>query len=120
MIENYTLTTADDVVFTAPGNAGDLNVQSAITTMIFCNVLNPDTTPPIDETTNSVSITVYLVKAGGSPAALTNAIIKDMTIPGGETVFFDTERIVLGPGDSIQASASQNSAVVCTLSVLPV
>jgi len=47
MIENYTLTTTIDTIFTAPGNAGDLNVQSAITTMIFCNVLSPDSTPPI-------------------------------------------------------------------------
>jgi hypothetical protein len=120
MIENYTLTTSDGVVFTAPGNAGDLNVQSAITTMIFCNILSPDSTPPIDETTNSVSINVYLVKAGDSPSAGVNAIIKQLSIPGGETVFFDTERVVLGPGDSIQASASQNSAIVCTVSVLPV
>jgi hypothetical protein len=120
MIENYTLTTSIGTVFTAPGNAGDLNVQSAITTMIFCNVLSPDTTPPIDETTNTESIEVFLVKAGGTASATTNAIIKDLAIPGGETVFFDTERIVLGPGDSIQARATANNAIVCTVSVLPV
>ena len=120
MIENYTLTTTIDTIFTAPGNAGDLNVQSAITTMIFCNVLSPDSTPPIDESANATGIEVFLVKAGGTASPTTNAIIKDLIIPGGETVFFDTERIVLGPGDSVQARATANSSVVCTVSVLPV
>jgi hypothetical protein len=120
MIENALLTTSIEPIFTAPGTPGDLNVQSAITTMIFCNVLAPDTTPPIDDTTNETYINVYVVKSGQSASNTVNAIIKNLRVPAGETVFFDTERLVLGSGDSIQAQALDSNAVVATISILPV
>lgn len=120
MIENALLTNSVQPIFTAPGTPGDLNVQSAITTMIFCNVATPDTSAPIDDTTNETFITVYLVKSGQSANNLVNAVIKDLRIPAGETIFFDTERVVLSSGDSIQASANDNNRVVATVSVLPV
>lgn len=66
------------------------------------------------------NIDVYLVKAGDAADPLVNAIIKSLRIPAGETIFFDTERVVLGAGDSIRARASENSKVVATVSVLPV
>lgn len=123
MIENKLLTVDIEPIFTAPGDPGDLNVQSAVTTMIFCNVVDPDdSTVPL--TTGSAGgdtfIDVYLVKTGQSPDPLVNAIMKNLKIPAGETVFFDTERVVLGAGDSIQARAGSNTTVVATVSVLPV
>lgn len=123
MIENKLLTVDIQAVFTAPGDPGDLNSQSAVTTMIFCNVTD------VDDSTLAVStgadggdtnIDVYLVKAGDAADPLVNAIIKSLRIPAGETIFFDTERVVLGAGDSIRARASENSKVVATVSVLPV
>jgi hypothetical protein len=117
MIVNTQLTTSTASLFTAPGTPGDMNTQSAITTMIFCNTLAPNAS---DETVNAVTIDVFAVAYGASPVTLTNKIISSLTIPAGETLFFDTERIVLAAGDSIQASCSQNSAVVATVSVLPV
>jgi hypothetical protein len=120
MIENALLTDSMQTIFTAPGTPGDLNVQSAITTMIFCNVATPDSSAPIDDTTNETFISVYLVKSGQSASDTVNAIIKNLRIPAGETVFFDTERVVLSSGDTIQAFADDASRVVATVSVLPV
>lgn len=120
MIDNALLTTSIATIFTAPGTPGDLNTQSAITTMIFCNVLTPDQTAPIDDTTNETFIDVYVVKNGQSASDLVNAVVKNLRVPAGETVFFDTERLVLSSGDTIQAKALNNDAVVATISVLPV
>lgn len=121
MIENKLLTVDIQAIFTAPGDPGDLNSQSAVTTMIFCNVADADdSTLPVTETGTTASIDVYIVKAGDAADPLLNAIIKNLLIPAGETVFFDTERIVLGAGDSIRARANNNSLIVATVSVLPV
>lgn len=121
MIENKLLTVDIEPLFTAPGDPGDLNVQSAITTMIFCNVADSeDSTLPVTQTGTTASVDVYLVKSGQSPDPLVNAVIKNMLIPAGETVFFDTERVVLSAGDSVQARANNNSLIVATVSVLPV
>ena len=120
MIDNALLTTSTATIFTAPGTPGDLNVQSAITTMIFCNVLTPDTSAPIDDTTNQTFIDVYIVKSGQAASDLVNAVVKNLRVPAGETVFFDTERLVLSSGDTIQAKALNNNTVVATISVLPV
>ena len=120
MIDNALLTTSITTIFEAPGEVGDLNVQSAITTMIFCNVLTPDTSAPINDTTNETFIDVYIVKSGQAASDLVNAVVKNLRVPAGETVFFDTERLVLSSGDTIQAKALDSNAVVATISVLPV
>ncbi len=123
MIENKLLTVDIETIFTAPGTPGDLNSQSAVTTMIFCNVADPDDSTLALSTGaagGDTNIEVYLVKSGAAADPLVNAIIKSLRIPAGETVFFDTERVVLGAGDSIRARASENSKVVATVSVLPV
>ena len=111
MIDNALLTTSTATIFTAPGTPGDLNVQSAITTMIFCNVLTPDTSAPINDTTNETFIDVYIVKTGQTASDLVNAVVKNLRVPAGETVFFDTERLVLSSGDTIQAKALNNNPV---------
>lgn len=121
MIENKLLTTDIEPIFTSPGTPGDINVQSAITTMIFCNVAEPDdSTLLVDDQTNAAYIDVFLVKSGETADPIVNAIIRNLNIPAGETLFFDTERIVLGAGDSVQARAGSNYKIVATVSVLPV
>jgi hypothetical protein len=121
MIENKLLTTDIESIFTSPGTPGDINVQSAVTTMIFCNVsdVEDSTLAPL-ETAGSASVDVYIAKYGQSPDPLVNAIIKNLVIPAGETLFFDTERVVLSAGDAIYARANNANMVVATVSVLPV
>jgi hypothetical protein len=81
----------------------------AITCMLFCNY-TPSTT---------ATITVYAIPTGGS-VGNTNMIINALSIPGGETVSLDQEKLVLGSGDSIVAVASVNSTITSSISTLPV
>jgi hypothetical protein len=75
---------------------------NAITTMVFCNTATPDVS---DESVRAVSLQVHLVKASKTKN-FSNTIIKNLVIPAGETLFFDTERVVLDNGDAIVATTS--------------
>lgn len=100
-ITNTTLNaTAPLVVFTAFG-------EQAVTTIIFCNTsLNTD-----------ALVTVWMVPAT-QPVDSSRMVINQVKIPRGETFALDTERFVLGDGDTIQAQASQNNIVsVCVSSM---
>ena len=123
MIENVMLTTDIQPIYTSPGTPGDVNVQSAVTTMIFCNIADQDDST-VALTTGAAggdtTIDVYLVKAGATANPTVNMIMKNVRLPASETLFFDTERIVLGAGDSIQARTSEENKVIATVSVLPV
>jgi hypothetical protein len=75
---------------------------NAITTMVFCNTATPD---PSDESVRAVALEVHLVKSGRTKS-ISNTIIKNLNIPAGETLFFDTERVVLDNGDAIIATTA--------------
>ena len=90
---------------TSTGAVGGTAQQSAITTMIFCNT---GTVVSTNETTNAISISVYLVKSLESYATK-GLIINNLTIPAGETVIFSEERIVLDNDDAVWIGASPGS-----------
>ena len=122
MIENAVLSNTTTAIFTAPGTPGDLNTQSAITTMIFCNTGTPN---PADETENAATVNIYIVKDGQTADPLVNAVVQNLVIPAGDTLFFDTERLVLASGDSVEADVTFANPVgvqniIATVSVLPV
>jgi hypothetical protein len=116
-----TTVTSPEVVFTATTTGaaigGAVTGQiSAITTMILCNTGAPTIS---DETVNTVSVNIYLVKNTDVPGA-DNLIVSNLTIPAGETVFFSDEKIILDGGDMIQVGTSAASLVTVTVSSLPV
>jgi len=82
----------------------------AITTIIVCNTGVTD-----------LNLTMYAVPSGTStsPVPATSMIINALTVPAGDTVSFDQEKMVLGTGDEIRAFASGTglSATVSTLVV---
>lgn len=84
-------------------------IGNAITCLMFCNY-TPSTTS---------TVTVYVVPNAGS-ASNTNMIVNALSIPGGETVSLDQEKLVLGSGDFIVAVASVNTTINATISTLPV
>jgi hypothetical protein len=100
----------------APVGGSVVGQTSAVTTMILCNTAAPSAS---DETTNAVSVNVYLVKSGGSYGT-NNLVISSLTVPAGETVFFSEERIVLDAGDEIWIGTSTGSVLAVTVSTLPV
>jgi hypothetical protein len=90
--------------------------QQAITTVALCNVGTPTIN---DETVNSVTININLVKYGLTPATH-NRVVSSLVIPAGETVFFSEERIVLAEGDEMWIEASTGPLLAVTVSSLPV
>ena len=86
---------------------------NAITSMMICN-----TTGGTDAT-----ITVYAVpNSGGSlgTASTSNMIINALSVPRGETVSLDQEKLVLSNNDQIVAVSSQATTLTFIISTLPV
>ena len=97
--------------------AGGITGQTnAVTTIAFCNTAAPNIS---DETTNAVTINIYIVRSGKSFGA-GNLIVSNLNVPAGETVFFSEERIVLDSGDEIWVGTSAAGRLSVTVSSLPV
>lgn len=109
-IDSTVIDSTGTVLFTAVGD-------KAISTMIFCNTQNAD---PYNEDNNIAYLDLHLVKGGGgiSNATNVNQIVKSLAIPAGETVFFDTERVVLQDTDEVIGFVQSGNAefVSCTIS----
>lgn len=108
-------------VFTSSTTGGPIagavtGQANAVTTMVLCNTGTPTIT---DETVNEVYASIYLVKSGSSYGP-GNAIVSNLLIPAGETVFFSDEKIILEPGDAIWIGTSAASLLSVTVSVLEV
>jgi len=86
---------------------------NAITSMIICNTSN----------STNATLTVYAVpNSGGSlgTAGTGNMIINALSIPAGETVSLDQEKLVLSNNDQIIAVSSQATTLTFIISTLPV
>jgi hypothetical protein len=99
-----------------PVGGGVTGQSMAVTTIAFCNTAAPSAS---DETTNAVIVNVYLVKSGRSYGN-GNLIVNSLTVPAGETVFFNDERIILDSSDEIWVGTSASSRLSVTVSALPV
>tara|TARA_Y100000813_G_C24053744_1_gene300504 strand:- start:49 stop:414 length:366 start_codon:yes stop_codon:yes gene_type:complete len=75
----------------------------AITTVLVTNTYSPNDANP--ETHNS-TFDLYFVKNGEALANQVNCVVRQLTLPAGETFTFDTEKIVLEAGDRIFCIAS--------------
>lgn len=121
-------TTGPTVVFAASTTGAEVGSVSAgppavppgqvraITTIAFCNVGAPNLT---DETINSADIDIQLVPYNIAPATQ-HYVVKNLTVPAGETVFFSDERIILDSGDKIVVTASAANLIAITVSSMPV
>jgi hypothetical protein len=101
-IKSTTLTTSAQSIFTSTGTHGD-----AVTTMYLCN------TSGYTQTFN-----IYLVPANGT-ASNNNAIYITYPVTSTDTYVIQ-DRLLLNPGDTIQALASNAGSVVATVSSLSV
>lgn len=109
MINNTTITSGDktvpDLVFksTSTGLSTGTAQQRAITTIALCNIEEPDLT---DETVNSTSVNIHLIKNGATYIDNKQSlIVSNLIVPAGETVFFSDERIILDNNDTIYVGA---------------
>jgi hypothetical protein len=99
---------AQQSIDTSATTVYDSSGTNAITAIYFMN-----------DHSSSVTVQVHVVLDGDS-ADSTNKIIKDLIISAGDTYVIDTERLVLGDSDTIQASASVSNVVHATLSYIGV
>ena len=99
-----------------PIAGGVIGRENAVTTIALCNTLAPDAA---DETANSVTVNIYVVRSGLSYGA-GNLVVSSLVVPAGETVFFSEERMVLASGDQIWIGTSAASRLAVTVSVLAV
>ena len=99
-----------------PIGGGVTGRENAVTTIALCNTAAPDAA---DETTNSVTVNIYVVRSGLSYGA-GNLVVNSLVVPAGETVFFSEERIVTASGDAIWVGTSTTARLAVTVSVLAV
>lgn len=95
-------------IFLCPGTAPSDIQEHAVTCMIFCNT-----------STSDVVLNLYAVPDGLSVAPQTQ-IIKDLTIPAGETFTFDSEKVILSTDDRIRAIANVSGRLSVTVSSMRV
>lgn len=102
------ITTSGEDIFLCPGTAPSNVQEHAVTCMIFCNTSASD-----------VTLNLFAVPTTLSVAAQTQ-IIKDLSIPAGETFSFDSEKIILSTGDRVRAEASVSFRLSVTVSSMRV
>ena len=68
---------------------------------------------------SAVTLSLYVVPSGGTPGN-GNIILKDLSIPAGDTYFMNTEKVVLDNGDTIQGLAGTGSVLTSTISYVSI
>ena len=98
--------TSNTTVYTSSGN-------NAVTCMMVCNY----------HASSTSNLTVYAVPnstGAVGTASNTNIIVKTLSIPAGETVTLDQEKLVLSNNDTIVALSSVATSLNIVISTLPV
>ena len=110
-------------IFSTLVDAAETNIYVAdgdkmISTTIFCNTETPD---PYHPDNNIIYLDLWLVK-NGDTLGTKHKIVNALPIPAGETVFFDTERIVLQLGDRLvgEVVSGGSDMLACTVSVVDI
>lgn len=109
-IENARLTTTQLDLLTVPADK-----SYAITTVLVCNSSSADT----------ASFDLHFIKSGEALSNTKTLVVKELSLPPGETFTFDSEKIVLEAGDKVSFVAepdagSGNTNLVATVSYLEV
>ena len=97
-ISNTSLTLAPANIYVSSGS-------TVVSVMYFCNT---------DSAARNLN--VYLMPRGTLIADASVQIYKDVQIAAGDTLVVDMEKLVLGNGEMIVASASANLAITATVS----
>ena len=92
----------------------------AITTIMICNKYNPNVGSEQDVLNATTSFDMYIVADGETVSPDTSVVVRRLSIPAGETFTFDSEKIILGPGDNIVIDGIFPGNLVVTVSYLEV
>jgi hypothetical protein len=110
-IEYTTLGNTDTTLLTVPPGT-----RYAITTIMVCNTWTPN---PEHEEDGETNFDMHFVK-NGDVKTNANMVIRNLILPAGETFTFDSEKVILDPGDRIVflgESPTNLSAMVSFLEV---
>jgi len=94
----------------------DSTGTNAITSLIVCNSATYNPASPTDGLTY---LSLWAVASGDAKGNV-NMIVNALPIPAGETVSFDSEKLVLDDGDMIIANSTSPTNLSATVSSLPV
>ena len=81
--------------------------QYAITTLMVCNSYSLNSVSPENETE---SFNMFLSNNGAGASVTGNVVVRQLSLPAGETFTFDTERVVLDEFDAIIIDGDANSS----------
>lgn len=109
-IENSLISGAT-VLLTVPAGK-----RYAITTIMVCNTALPE---PVDTDEGITDFDMHFIKNGDS-RSFANTVIRALTLPAGETFTFDSEKIVLDEGDSVEIVGGSPENLAATISYLEV
>lgn len=110
-IVNAAIASIDTTVLTVPAGK-----QYAITTIMVCNTWTPN---PLDEDDGKTNFDMHLIPSGDAKSSV-NQVINELELPAGETFTFDTEKVVLGEGDSVLVVGDSPTNLSITVSYLEV
>jgi len=100
-IVNQTLTTAQLDIIEVP-----VGKTYAITNIMVCNYYDPNA---VDAASHDAIFDLHLIPNGQALEQDRTTIVRQLTLPAGETFTFDSERIVLDEGDKVSFSATPDS-----------
>lgn len=92
-IENAQLLTTQQDVLTVPSGK-----SYAITSIMVCNTYSPNGVSPL---TNGASFDMHFIKNAQALSNNVTCVVRELDLAAGETFTFDSEKVVLGPGDKV-------------------
>jgi hypothetical protein len=95
-------------IFLCPGTTPSDIQEHAVTCMIFCNT-----------SADSVTLNLYAATTTAT-IGIENQLVKDLEIPAGETLTFDSEKLILSTGDRVFAVASASNRLTASVSSMRV
>lgn len=96
-------------IYTSTGN-------NAVTCIWVCNTATYD---PLNPTTGLTYLDIHFVKSGAG-VINANQVVNQLPVPAGESVTFDTEKMILDNGDSVVMYSPVPYNLVATISTIPV
>jgi hypothetical protein len=121
-IVNQNLTTTQLDIIEVPDADSTGTQRYAITNILVCNTYDPNQP---DAASHDAIFDLHLIPNGQALSNTRTCVVRQLTLPAGETFTFDTEKIVLESGDIVAFVAepdlgSGNTDLAATVSYLEV